>query len=754
MSAASPASGRRFHYLRFRHLALLVVGAAINLSLAPRATAEPPEVPPAAEIAKLLAEQPFTQETWPAWRARMLSWIGDRSRTADEAFLAGRKFASQQADASGELAPWLAQDPFAWYLASGGWMDGMKQPNERQQAMGKAERALRRSLQLDPNFARAHRNLAVTLTVATLEAQQHLAGPANADGRLMEIRAELERAAQLDPALPLNYERGLYQYAKHDFQNSERLFRAALAEQPREVQYAQLAAQALSAQQSLSGGRTWTGEVDPLVEQFPEDGVLRAHRAVALARDGRFAECKSEIETARRLGVDAAEMLGPQNLAIVNSGARRQWGWRVGLWGVAGFFALYLASMALMALAGLALASRTRGAKAVSLLGRPTEEFVHFGQVARSGGESLLARIYMLWLMAGLVMFYVAVPFLAAGLLAATAGLLYFILMLPRIPIKLLVIVVVGLGMAWAVLKSVFTSTGRGGFGLLKTADECPRLHAAVRSVAERVDTAPVDEIYLAPGSSIGVRQDGRGPFGMFGVKRRVLMLGMSTMRYLTISELKAILAHEYGHFSHKDTFYSRFIYQVTSSIEEALTGMGRAGGQLNYVNPFFWCLLGYCKAYSLLAAGFSRSREFLADRMAASLYGKEAFVSGLTKVAADGTLFEATIYESAAALQAENKSFVNMYEAFEKFRSDEAGSQQRDELYKKLLEEKGSLFASHPTFSERVEAILPFPDVPPQETASALELFDEPEKVEQELTEFYAGFLAHLRSLQAAAAG
>src|SRR5207244_3982614 len=104
-----------------------------------------------------------------------------------------------------------------------------------------------------------------------------------------------------------------------------------------------------------------------------------------------------------------------------------------------------------------------------------------------------------------------------------------------------ILILVMGVGGVWAVIRGLFASSGRGGFGLKKTPEECPRLYEAVAEVARHVDTQPVDDIYLAPGSSIGVQQKGRGPFGMFGVKRRVLTLGLSTMHYLTVGELKAI---------------------------------------------------------------------------------------------------------------------------------------------------------------------------------------------------------------------
>ena len=273
--------------------------------------------------------------------------------------------------------------------------------------------------------------------------------------------------------------------------------------------------------------------------------------------------------------------------------------------------------------------------------------------------------------------------------------------MLGHIPIKLLIVILfVGLGGAWAVLKRLFHRPQSGGFGIKKTAPDCPRLYATLEEVARRVDTDPVDEVYLAPGSSVSVHQEGRGPFGLLGAKR-VLTLGVATMNFLTINELKSVLAHEYAHFSHRDTFYSRFIYQVHMSIESALHGMGQSGGYYNYINPFFWFLYLYYKAYSLLAAGYSRSREFLADRMACSLYGSDVFSDALTKVCTDGQLFESTMYLSTSKLLDAGRADANVYEEFRQHCGEAVSEYVRQEIYDKLLDEKASVFASHPTFRE-----------------------------------------------------
>jgi len=423
-------------------------------------------------------------------------------------------------------------------------------------------------------------------------------------------------------------------------------------------------------------------------------------------------------------------------------------------WIMAGFGIVYAVLMVLMALFGLVLALMTRGSKALELLGGQPAEVISGGQVARTSGESLLGRLYALALVAGLIFFYVAIPFIIAGLLVSTGLLLWLIFQARRVPAKLvIVIVIVGLGMAWAVLRSLFTRPSRGSFGLPKTAEQCPTLFETLREVAGRVDTTPVDAVYLAPGSNIGVHQEGRGPFGLFGVKERTLTLGLATLHFLTVSELKAILAHEYAHFSHKDTFFGRFIYQVHLSIETALQGMGESGGWINYLNPFYWFLYLYYRVYSLLSAGYSRSREYLADRMACSLYGSDVMMSALRKVTTDGNLFEMTVYNNVSTLLDEDKAFVNLYESFRSFRDEQLHGDEREKLYQELLNEHGSLFASHPTFKERMDAAAVLPKADRIDSRPALSLFENAEELEKELTEFLTGYMAYVRQLQAQAA-
>jgi hypothetical protein len=110
------------------------------------------------------------------------------------------------------------------------------------------------------------------------------------------------------------------------------------------------------------------------------------------------------------------------------------------------------------------------------------------------------------------------------------------------------------------------------------------------------------------------------------------------------------------------------------------------------------------------------------------------------------------TMYNSINSLLVEQKAYTNMYDAFTQYRNEQITHDERNKLYEDLLGEKGSLFASHPTFAERAEAIATLPAVVDPDDRSALELFDKPEEIEQELTKFLTDYMAYLAYLNAQA--
>jgi hypothetical protein len=83
------------------------------------------------------------------------------------------------------------------------------------------------------------------------------------------------------------------------------------------------------------------------------------------------------------------------------------------------------------------------------------------------------------------------------------------------------------------------------------------------------------------------------------------------------------------------------------------------------------------------------------------------------------------------------------MYLAFRKHRDEKLTDEERRRLHQQFLDDKPSLFRSHPTFRERMEAARHLPRAAQSEDASALQLFDDPEQVERELTDFLTEVVA-----------
>jgi hypothetical protein len=170
--------------------------------------------------------------------------------------------------------------------------------------------------------------------------------------------------------------------------------------------------------------------------------------------------------------------------------------------------------------------------------------------------------------------------------------------------------------------------------------------------------------------------------------------------------------------------------------VAQSIGAMAASAGWLNWINPFYWFLHFYYRAFTLLAAGFSRSNEFGADRLAAELYGKNAFARGLTKVCTDGLLFDATLIETIATTVGNQREVVNVYRSFEELLGAGAYRERRDALFEKLSSEAKSLFDSHPTFAERMLAVQDLPDLPLSQEDRAMDLVGDAEKVEKDMTD------------------
>src|SRR5262249_33795387 len=125
------------------------------------------------------------------------------------------------------------------------------------------------------------------------------------------------------------------------------------------------------------------------------------------------------------------------------------------------------------------------------------------------------------------------------------------------------------------------------------------------------------------------------------GSAERCLILGVGVLDGLRIGAFKAVLAHEYGHFSNRDTAGGGLALAVRRSLIAMARALGESGAA-SWWNPAWIFLNVFFRVFLRISQGASRLQEILADRWAAFTYGSKAFEEGLRHVIEQSVRFEA----------------------------------------------------------------------------------------------------------------
>lgn len=156
------------------------------------------------------------------------------------------------------------------------------------------------------------------------------------------------------------------------------------------------------------------------------------------------------------------------------------------------------------------------------------------------------------------------------------------------------------------------------------------RLFRELETTAEAADLFVPSEIYLVPDMNAWVSFRG----GILGSGSRSMMgLGLPLLQMLTVSELRAVLAHELGHFHGGDVSLAPWIYKTRSAISRTLQQLHNSVIQ----RPFIW----YSKLFLRITNSVARRQEFAADALAARIVGGAPLISGLKKVHAGARAFD-----------------------------------------------------------------------------------------------------------------
>jgi Zn-dependent protease with chaperone function len=154
--------------------------------------------------------------------------------------------------------------------------------------------------------------------------------------------------------------------------------------------------------------------------------------------------------------------------------------------------------------------------------------------------------------------------------------------------------------------------------------DRHPRLFAEIRRTAESVRQAMPAEVYLVPEVNAWVSQRG-GIMGIGG--RRIMGIGLALLQILKVSELRAVIAHEFGHYHGGDVKLGPVIYKTREALVRTVLGLAQHSGALT--KPFEW----NARLFFRVSHAVSRHQESQADALAARVTGAPALARGLIAV-------------------------------------------------------------------------------------------------------------------------
>jgi len=233
-----------------------------------------------------------------------------------------------------------------------------------------------------------------------------------------------------------------------------------------------------------------------------------------------------------------------------------------------------------------------------------------------------------------------------------------------------------------------------------------PGLFQLIRQVAAATGQSEPADVYLLNEVNAWVAHRG-GSMG-FG-SRRVMGIGLPLMQALSISEFKAIVAHEFGHYWSGDVKLGPWIYKTRAAIGRTIAGVHGTFIEA----PFLW----YGRQFLKLTHAVSRQQEFIADQVAARIAGTPDLAGALRRVTAVAPVFSSYVRDEVIpVLQAGfMPPIAGGFEEFLKADRIAVASQRMIEAAER--DGQTDLFDTHPSLRDRLAALGPIGDAAPAPT-------------------------------------
>jgi len=201
--------------------------------------------------------------------------------------------------------------------------------------------------------------------------------------------------------------------------------------------------------------------------------------------------------------------------------------------------------------------------------------------------------------------------------------------------------------------KSLFAVRKSGDpHGIEISEQDQPQLFAFIYRLADEIGAPRPHRVFLTPEVNAAVFYD-LSLLNLIFPSKKNLIIGLGLVNVLTLGELKAVLAHEFGHFAQRSMMVGRWVYVAQQIIGHMLAtrdwldnlvrGLGRTDLRIAWLGWLLSLIIWSIRAVVdtmfrlviIAERALSREMEFNADLVAVSVTGSDALINALHKLQA-----------------------------------------------------------------------------------------------------------------------
>ena len=232
---------------------------------------------------------------------------------------------------------------------------------------------------------------------------------------------------------------------------------------------------------------------------------------------------------------------------------------------------------------------------------------------------------------------------------------------------------------AWYLIKPLFTFHSSSDENRVEVKrEECPELFSMIAEVANSTGNKMPKHVYLTAEVNACVFYNSTSVWALFFPTRKNLMVGLGLLQGMNKDEVKAILGHEFGHFSQQTMKVGSISYRLlliirdmiehaqeqqrSAALSQASDGTWEkffhlASGPISFITGKTIDFYNYIEKKN---RSLSRLMEFEADAVACRVVGAKPFISSLCKLSVLSERY--SLYENLIASLLSEKQYLKEY--------------------------------------------------------------------------------------------